>query len=638
MTAAEVHHWLSSLNLHEQYETLLVAAGYDTLAKCQHLNDAVLDQIGVKPAGHRRRILMHLPRGATEPSLPASCSDSEEDDREIYDIPPLGRRSDVVLKQESTYTNIMEMNEIPKPVLPPKKRLPSDDEVGAKLGIVSPPVKPRLPQGIFDTDGTRAKPKVCVVNPEKRPPVPARRVSKAAELGVENPSNDNVGDFECGLVKEVPLTAIVAPVAMPRTISKPQDLLHDDLSKPDTAPVIKCSVPSVAMVANIGPFQSAGSVPTDSPLKPPPCNDADTVDAVLAEKRLNLGLEQALEELLNCAKRSVLQEADTHTTTREPCATSAARALHSPDNTISVSSESHGPYRLETRAEQSTDNCCKVPTDLEFISVGADENSSVDDLSQLLRKTAKPSDELVCEVFSEERDSGHRASSECHYPPPAFPPPPLPACRPSHDSTYHKPRVSSPPRTSTSSMLGFGDFAEERVRKTEPVKPPRPPPRRQPSAADVVDNAAMMPTVAGFSSALDDYLVKKITSPSVWLKQSGHFSQISESDFGPGVDLELLPEFTPDVSPSKQSVAPLNSDKECLIPAAKDTVPSKLSECSLSVDEVVMRKKNKETESIVEPLSANDFKEVTCNNDPGYAANSCGIFVLNILQMTALKL
>lgn len=45
--------WVRSLG-YQQYETLLVQAGFDSLRAAQHLDDEALQQCGVVPLGHRR--------------------------------------------------------------------------------------------------------------------------------------------------------------------------------------------------------------------------------------------------------------------------------------------------------------------------------------------------------------------------------------------------------------------------------------------------------------------------------------------------------------------------------------------------------------------------------------------------------
>jgi len=668
MTAAGVHHWLSSLNLHEQYEELLLAAGYDTVAKCAQLNDAVLEQIGIKPAGHRRRILLHLPRMVNDPSVPTECD--SDDDREIYDIPPVGLKPGVVPKRESVYTNFVEMNEIPKPILPPKKQLSSDNEVGARLGIVSPPVKPCLPHGIFDTsscstDSVRAKPKLCVVYPEKRPPVPARRVSrdgKVSSVTAENQLNNNIEGFEPGSVQKAPVTATSAPVAMPRTVLKRQDKLNEDDSEmdaaADAAAVAPCefSEPTATAVAAVSPVCNVYSLPVDSVPKPSLEAQDGSDGATSLEKRLNPDLEQDLQEILCNAKKSVLRKVDVGTHNASESCGSTTVAVSSPvvqpsDNAAMLFSgpsnsnrcvrtavvkeslmctKTDAPYSLESSVEQTTSEEAAV-------CVFDNESSNIDcrpqsilhenqglmmkDMESILQKeTIQPSDEVVYETMdrlvSEEHTSHKRNSSGCHYPPPTFPPPPLPADF--APSTYLKSGASNPvpaSRTSTSSMWGFANFDEERARLTESVKP-QPPPRRRPSGAGIVDDTISSPTVAGFSSALDDHLSQKVTSPTVWLDQA---PIDSECDFGPFVDdqpPEPSSEFTKHVIPTKRSV--VQSD-----PASEESaLPESITEPAEAVTYASMSQKMKrfhsDVQSSVKPLnSGGDFKEGTSSKETG---------------------
>jgi len=650
MMADGVRHWLSSLNLHEHYEELLLAAGYDTLEKCAQLNDALLEHIGIKPAGHRRRILLHLPRTVNSPSSPTPDYDSD-DDREIYDIPPVARRPGVVPKRESVYTNFVEMNEIPKPVLPQKKRLPSDTEVGARLGIVSPPVKPHLPRSIFDassssTDSARASPKLCVVYPEKRPPVPTRRISKdgkAASATAENQLNNNVEGFKPGTVQKAPSTDAVAPVARPRTVLKPQNKLNEDDSKEDREP-------NTTAHGYDSPVHDICSLPVD-PVAKSSLQIEDGSAGAFSEKRLNPDLEQELQEILSSAKKSVLRKVDLGTDiVSESCGNPTIAAfpvVQALDNATLVSSvpSNSSIYDKTAMVKKSliftvTDDLCSPEARVEESSfadttgtecayITGDPTTNIDHLHRnqelvvndlhpvLQREEVEPSDELeyeiVDQIIPEEHCLHIRNSSECHYPPPDFPPPPLPTDF--VPSTYSKSDAGNQMLPARTSMSGSANFVEDRAKVTGPVKPQPPPRRRQ--SADIVDDTLLSPTAAGFSSALDEYLTKKVTSPYTWLNQpAGYFDQISDvcdSGFGPFVDTqprEPLSEFTKHTSHTKQSVRQSDqmSHESVFYDVAEPVEASNYTSMSTKT-----KSSHSGAQSIVKPLtSEDDFKEDIC--------------------------
>jgi len=664
-----VRHWLSSLNLPEQYEALLLKAGYDTLTKCKVLNDVLLEQIGIKPMGHRRRILLHLPRAETEAELLTSAAhDSEEDDREIYDIPPVCRRSGIMLTHESTYTNIAEMNELPRPILPPKKRLSSDVEVDAKLGILGPPVKPRQSQSVFGTsssfpDSGRTMPKLCVVYPEKRPPVPARRISKEGKvlsMTAENPLNNNDKGFESGFVEKPPA---VCPVVMPRPLLKHQGTISEEDGKSDAVPIAdrQFSEPCATVVTSVGPFHRAESVDVAS--KP---RDAGRDDAILQANRLNPGLEHELQEIVSTAKKSVLRKIDPNSETADSSCSngtdvSVQSAVVQPNNTIPVcvmpsnlgnhdrtvsvedcsisavtSLEANDLYNLETSAEQTNSgNVSHLHNEggLDCVYVDTDEVANADS-QELNVKDLEPGekDELSDDVVYENLDrpavveQDYESSSECQYAPPSFPPPPLPAdfepygvFELSMFAECGADKWEPCPRTSTRTI---SPFAEARATQSDCVKPQPPPRRRQSTTADVVDDAALSPLVAGFSSALDEYLTKKATSPTSWLDQHpGPLSMVrnvSDSDFEPFADFQLqesLSETANEISSTNQSVVPLASDGDCLIPSDDNIV---VYEFEASTDDSSKTKSfHDNAPGIVKPLNIDDFKEVTCTIGTG---------------------
>jgi len=667
-----VRHWLSSLNLPEQYEALLLEAGYDTLTKCKVLNDVLLEQIGIKPMGHRRRILLHLPRAETEAELLASVAhDSDEDDREIYDIPPVCRRSGIMLTHESTYTNIVEMNEIPRPVLPPKKRLSSDVEVDAKLGILGPPVKPRQSQSVFGMsssfpDSGRAVPKLCVVYPEKRPPVPARRISKegkALSMTAENPLNYNVEGFEPCFVQKLPADDAVSPVAMPRPLLKRQDTISEEDSKSDSVPVAarQFSEPCATAVTSVSPVHHAESVDVAS--KP---HDAGRDDAVLQANRLNPGLEHELQEIVSTAKKSVLRKIDPDTeTASNSCSNGTNVSMQSavvqtnnpvpvcemPSNlgnrerTVSVeecsisavtSFESNNLYNLETSAEQT--NSGNVNADashlynkghLDCIYVVTDEVTntySQEDLEP--GEKGELSDDVIYENLDRpavtEQDCG--SSSECQYSPPSFPPPPLPADFAPYGvfelSTFAESGANKWEPCLRTSARTISLFAEERVEQSGCVKPQPPPRKRQSTTADVVNDTALSPLVAGFSNALDEYLTKKVTSPTSWLDQSqgplGMVRNVSDSDFEPFADFqpqESSSETANEISLANESLVGLASDGDYLIPADENVIVYEFEE---NTDESSKPKSfHDNAPSVVRQLNIDDFKEVTCTIETG---------------------
>ena len=83
LTSATIKHWLESVQL-TQYLPLFAANGYKELSQCASLTKGDLDRIGIIPAGHRKRLLMHLPAakcstsaasvtGNGEAPLPTAC-------------------------------------------------------------------------------------------------------------------------------------------------------------------------------------------------------------------------------------------------------------------------------------------------------------------------------------------------------------------------------------------------------------------------------------------------------------------------------------------------------------------------------------------------------------------------------------
>lgn len=645
MTAAGVRHWLLTLNLPEQYEALLLTGGYNTLANCEQLNDAVLEQIGIKAVGHRRRILSHLPSNVTEMSEVAAY-ESEEDDREVYDIPPVARRPGIMSKQESTYTNIVEMNEILKPSLPPKKRLSSVEEMDARLGIISPPVKPFLGHGIFSTsssstDVVRTKPKLCVVRPEKRPPVPTRRISKdltASAVIAENRLNNNV---EPRVLQKAPVTATVAPVARSRTFLGQQDTISEDDSKSDTVPVDnhKFSEPRVTAADNIGTFLHSESV--DSAPKPSLRYNAGSANSVLQTKKLSSGLESDLQEFVSSTKKSVLRKVDPGT--------------HTASNSCGTSVEQTTMVEQTTKVERTTSDCREninvETTDSECVYVISDDAPITGHLSQLSshqnqglgqlthREKTEPKDELVYEVSdvtaTDDHDTDERESPECRYSPPSFPPPPLPADFAPHGmfdfSAYLKSNSVNqepPSRTDTNitGTLGFADFAEESVKQRNSVKP-QAPPRRRKSTVDVVDDKGLSPLAAGFSKALDDYFTGKEVLLTDWMNQPSEclsiVGDVSNSHFEPFADLrppEPLSETTEDVNCTKQSVIQFDSNEHCLSPVSEAS-DYEFWETMEAVDDAAVSKTKESpyvnVPGIVKRHNADGSKAVACSKETG---------------------
>jgi len=666
METPAVRHWLSSLNLPEHYESLLLAAGYDSLAKCGRLNDAVLEQIGVKQNGHRKRILLHLPCVAEmegDPFAPAS-PDSDEDDREIYDIPPVARKSGIVLTEENMYTNFVEMNEIPRPVLPQKKRLSSDAEVEARLGIISPPVKPCLSQGVFGVcpcspESVRTKPKLCVVYPEKRPPVPARRISKegkTSSVSVESPLNNNIEGFV--MQKAALVSDPVVPVAMPRPFLKQQDTITEEESQVDPVAVTACEVsePCATTIASVGPVHRAEFA--DVAPKLSVSWDAGHADAVLQSNMLTPGLEHELEEFVSAAKKPVQRKINTDTQTASSSGVSVHSVEVQPNDSVpifasssnvvscdrTVSSFDSGNHQsLAIGVEQTTDGnasadaeAINVPhkSDLDCIYVVTDECAHTDSISQpsslqnqeltVRDLEVKHSDDLVYVGL----DKDHDNSCEYHYLPPSFPPPPLPDDFAPYGvfelSTYGKSDIDN--QAPSSSTRTVSHHAEEVVQQTDCGKP-QPPPRRRPSAdtTSAVDDTTLSPLVAGFSSALDDYLSQKVTSPTSWLDQPSRslsvVRNVSESDFEPFADLqtsESLLEITEGSDQQNQSLVSLDSDRDYLVPTSEKNV---LYEFEKTADDALKSKKTKSclenAPVVVKSLSADDFKEVPCNVETG---------------------
>lgn len=182
--AVSVHHWLSSLLL-PQYEVQFNAAGFDSVDKCASLTESDLIRIGIGLVGHRRRILSHLPTAKSLSSSRSPLPDVamqalnvvEEDNREIYDIPPpiSSRKVDLFSKLEPSsviYSNTDEMKNVLTPMLPPKKRLSTSEETNLKLGIASPTILSGSSEVFSPGTGQQpSNPKLCVVYPEKRPSV-----------------------------------------------------------------------------------------------------------------------------------------------------------------------------------------------------------------------------------------------------------------------------------------------------------------------------------------------------------------------------------------------------------------------------------------------------------------------------------
>jgi len=666
MTATGVRHWLSSLNLPEQYEALLLASGYDTLTKCGQLSDTILEQIGIKPVGHRKRILLHLPFGATEMSTP-DAYDSDDDGREIYDIPPLARKSGVRPEHELMYTNFEELNEIPKPFLPPKKHLSSSGEVDARLGIVSPPVMSVLAQDVFgtsthSTDIVRAKPKLCVVYPEKRPPVPARRVSKDAKASsgtVENQLNNNIKGF----------SPAVLPGVTAFSFLKHQDTVGEDVVKVDTDTVpftyrhfSESCTTAVGSVSAIHRFDSVDNAP-----RPSPRFNSSSGSTVSEASKLNSGLEHELQEIVSSAKKLALGTAvDSDTHTSSLCSTDDSVDL---DDTVQVCSmhfdsdscektgkteeslvskltkPSSDLFSFGTSLEQRSSDChinvCEEAS--ECVYVMCDESPEVECPSllnfyenewfvvkDLKQRKEDESDNMVYKGvnLTESGDFGTDegiSSIECQYSPPSFSPPPLPAVFTTNDmfefSTHLKPSASyqeePSSRTSSSTMSGFAHFAEERAKHTD-LSAPQAPPRRRRSSTNVVDDTFLSPEAAGFSSALDDYLTQKVTSPCDWLNLSSEcFGDVSVSEFGPLMDLQ----HSDCVSPTKMSEVQLDTDTVCFFPAAED---ENVYESGDTTEPVVNASVSTEAQSFndslleaMKPLSAEDFTEVECNNETG---------------------
>jgi len=669
MAAGAVRHWLSSLNLPEQYQILLLEAGYDTLTKCEHLNDVVLEQIGIKPVGHRRRILSHLPSAEMEPELfPPVAYDSEEDDREIYDIPPVARKSGVMSMQETFYTNIAEMNEIPRPILPPKKRLSSDVEVEARLGIISPPpVNTRSSQGVFcqspcSPDSVRTQPKLCVVYPEKRPPIPARRISKEEKtlsVTVDSLLNNNIELFNPGPVQKAPVD--VPPVAMSRHILTQRDTITEEDSKSDTVTDHKFSELCASVVTIVGPVHCAESV--DVAPKPTACFNSGNAGSVLQADKLNPGLEHELREFLSTAKISVLNKVDAvAVTASSSCGTGVSgvpmrAAAVQPNDTIPVLSvpfnsgscdgtdvigecpissamslESDNLQSLKTTVEQTssgneTSNVRRQEhLDCIYVDVDTDEVASLSPPCEV-----EHSDDVVYESVEYstpgEHDKDRKDSWEFQYSPPSFPPPPLPADFAIYDvfefntSSISNPEPSSRPNTRTA---GISHSADEITKQSDSVKP-RPAPRRRQSTTSIVNDMPLAVVEAGFSSALDDYLTQKVISPTSWLDHSpGSFGvtrDASSSEFEPFADrqpAEPSPETVKDISPTNHSSACVDSDGDCRIPAVKNSV---LYDFEETPDDVSMSKKIKSIHenapAKAKTLNARDFKEVTCNLETG---------------------
>ena len=579
MSAAGVRHWLSSLNLHEQYEPLFLAAGFDSLEKCRCLTDSLLERIGINLAGHRRRILLHLPhqQTATGPSSSATC-DSDDDDREVYDVPPIGRKSGFLPKPvEATYTNIAEMNEIPKPVLPPKKRLSSTEEVEARLGIIGPPVKPHLGPGLFDkgaraADGAQSRPKLCVVYPEKRPPVPARRASKEAKAlsaCAESPSSNN--GVEQQLAQKEPVTATVVPTAMPRSAPRFQHSVNENYSRLGAVPVAAHKLFEQSCVS-VPPWVD---VPDSAHL------DVGIADDAPQSKVLNPSLEDELQALMTNATKSTSTTVESDTTqfaTTSSCGGisvpyevdgpsknghpasvlfsiggyTTAAAEKNPISATELHSESL--YNLETGVEEAKGKNGSTERHPECALGLGDSFSSSEDVSppSLYRKQrlaakelgpvplrwkVEDSDLLITEEpNSEDNDFDERDSSVCRFPSPNFSPPPLPS---GFASQFQFPPClqsdtcnrTSHSRTSTDSASGFAYFAEERAKNAESGKP-------QQSSLGFPSSADSESLSAGFSSALDNYLSQKIISPAVWLNQSpGYLVAIGDGDeFEPSAD------------------------------------------------------------------------------------------------------
>jgi len=667
METAGVRHWLSSLNLPEQYESLLLAAGYDSLSKCGGLNDAILQQIGIKQSGHRKRILLHLPSAKKEADPFASASaDSEDDDREIYDIPPVGRKSSIVLTEENMYTNFAEMNEIPRPVLPPKMRLSSDVEVEAKLGIITPPAKPRLSQGDFglspcSPDSCRTtKPKLCVVYPEKRPPVPARRISKegnAPSVSVESLLNNNIEGFDPALVqKAAPVSDFVAPVASPRPFLKHQGTISEEESQSDLVAECNVTVPCTTTVASVDPIHHAES----AGVAPEPSVFYGAGSPVSQANMLTPGLELELEELVNTAKKPppMKVKTDIQTTSDAVITRSVASVACSvevrPNDFVPVftTSSNLASYdRTVPSFELKNFQCLAVDLDSETTGGNADADAKALNLSheghldciyvvtnegnsvsqptsqnfKVEDLTVEHSNDMVYEGLNEVTMSALSSddrvdSSEYHYSPPSFPPPPLPDDFAPYGVFELSMHPNQGPPLSARTVL---NNTEELAKQTDSGKP-QPPPRRRPSTGttNVVDDTSFSPLVAGFSTALDDYLSQKVTSPTSWLDQPSRslsvVGNVSKSEFEPFADLqrlESLPETIEGIDQQNQSLVSMDSDTAYLVLTAEK---NDLHEFEKTADDASKGKKTKESApSVGRSLSADDFKEVSCNIKTG---------------------
>ena len=286
-----VEQWLESLVLHEYWENF-INSGFNTLEKCSTLTDEQLQSIGISRPGHRSRILNHRSKAGDlhrdlircgvigQPSTSgetAPLSDrptvfsgdlmigDDDDNQEIYDTPPPRKAVPKLPIIDSErhgmeYTNVAEMDNIPPPVLPPKKKTGSDD-MDSKFGIFPaknlPPSSPVLAPANSPMDPEKNKTRVLVpqVSQENKTVTPVPRVIIDNKTPVPVPRKSVDSKSLAGTQKPKPLPRFSK--SSTSTGMKPENefLFIDGATSTDS----QSDVPEMASTPN-STFSAIGSV------------------------------------------------------------------------------------------------------------------------------------------------------------------------------------------------------------------------------------------------------------------------------------------------------------------------------------------------------------------------------------------
>jgi hypothetical protein len=205
-----VKQWLDSILL-SQYQNNFTEYGYDTLPKCGTMTESDLVRIGVTLPGHIKRIISNLEvlksMGSLAPLQRTASRDStymtsvslyrsgdhesmnhdDEEDKEVYDTPPPTRMPVNIVapvRRDQEYMNFREMEDIPPPMLPTKKKVYSED-IDEKLGIVQR-------NSIYENAELRAlvrptSKKLPSTEFEKKAPIPIPRQKSELKVAEQRP-------------------------------------------------------------------------------------------------------------------------------------------------------------------------------------------------------------------------------------------------------------------------------------------------------------------------------------------------------------------------------------------------------------------------------------------------------------------